>query len=72
MRRIITMAAGVLLSLSLVAAGNAAPVGKAAAPKTGQGLQNSKKVVQAKVDRMKKTQDVKKKGYAKRQQAMKK
>lgn len=78
MRRIITMAAAVLLSLSLVAAGNAAPAGKAgalngkAAPKTSQGLQNSKKVVKAKMDRIKKTQDLKKKAYAKRQQAMKK
>lgn len=72
MRRIITMVAGVLLSLSLVTAGNAAPVGKAAAPKTSQGLQNSRKVVKAKMDRIKKTQDLKKQAYAKRQQATKK
>lgn len=72
MRRIITMAAGLFLSLSLVAAANAAPIGKGGAPKTGQGLQNSKKVVQTKIDRMKKTQDLKKKGLVKRQQAMKK
>lgn len=78
MRRIITMAGAVLLSLSLAAAGNAAPDGKAgasngkgAAPKTSQGLQNSRKVVEAKADGIKKTQDLKKRAYAKRQQAQK-
>ena len=66
------MAAGLFLSLSLVAAANAAPAGKGATPKAGHGMQNAKKVVQAKIDRMKKTQDLKKKGLVKRQQAMKK
>ncbi|GFO62543.1 hypothetical protein M1B72_20920 [Geomonas paludis] len=71
MRRLMTMTAGLILTLALAVAANAAPAGKGTAPKTGKGIQNAKKVAQAKMDRSKKMQDLEKKGHAKRQQAMK-
>lgn len=72
MKRLMALAMGLILSLSLVVVANAAPAGKAAAPKAGKGMQNAKKVMQAKFERTKKTQDIQKKAHAKRQQAMKK
>ncbi|MBU5635313.1 hypothetical protein KOM00_01035 [Geomonas sp. Red69] len=67
-----TMTAGLILSLSLAVTANAASAGKGTAPKTGQGVQNAKKVAQSKMERSKKMQEVEKKGHAKRQQGMKK
>lgn len=72
MRRLMALAMGLILSLSLGAVANAAPAGKAATPKTGKGLQNAKKVMQAKFERTRKTQDIQNKAHAKRQQAMNK
>lgn len=79
MRRTMVMAGAVVLSLSLVAAAQAAPAVKAAAPpgkavvrKEPKGMQNARKVMQARFDQMKKTQDMKRKGIAKREQEMRK
>ena len=71
MKRIITLAAVLLMSLSLAAATNAAPQPTSTAPKSPVGLQNSKKAMQGKAERDKKVREVSKKAHAKRQQAQK-
>lgn len=79
MRRIMVVVFAAALSLSLLAAADAAPAGKVAAPpgkttvrKESKGMQNAKKVMQARFDRMKKTQDMKRQGIARREQEIKK
>ncbi|BCG45307.1 hypothetical protein GEOBRER4_n0060 [Citrifermentans bremense] len=68
MKRIITMAAGLFVALSLTATAYAAPKG-ANLRKSSPGIENSKKVMQYRMQRDKKMQDVRKKGQLKRQQA---
>ncbi|CAG0990102.1 hypothetical protein [Geobacter sp.] len=68
MKRLVALAAGVFLSIFLVAAVNAAPAGTSDKPKQQQGIKNAKKAMQSKLERDKKMREVQKKGQAKRQQ----
>lgn len=68
MRRIITMLAGLFVAVSLAATAYAAPKG-ANGRKSSPGIENSKKVMQYRVQREKKMQDVRKKAQLKKQQA---
>ncbi len=86
MKRTMVLTGAMLLSLSLLAAAEAAPAAKAAAPaakaaappgktavrKESKGMQNARKVMQARFDQLNKTQDMKRKGIAKKEQEMKK
>jgi hypothetical protein len=68
MKRIITMAAGFLVALSLAVTAYAAPKG-ANVRKSSPGIENSKKVMQYRMQREKKMQDVRKKAQLKKHQA---
>lgn len=68
MKRLIVLAAGLFLSVSLIAVAGAAPVDTPAPPKQ-QGIKNAKKAMQSKLERDKKMREVQKKGQAKRHQA---
>mgnify|MGYP001175486259 CR=1 FL=1 len=79
MKRTMVLAGAMVLSLSVLAAAQAAPAAKAAAPpgktavrKESKGMQNARKVMQARFDQLKKTQDLKRKGIAKKEQELKK
>jgi len=69
MKHLVALAVGGLMSVSLIAAVDAAPAGTSGKPKQQQGLQNAKKVMQSKLERDKKVREVKKKAHEKRQLA---
>lgn len=85
MKRTVVLAGAMLLSLSLLAVTeaaqggkNAAPAAKAAAPpgkatvrKESKGMQNARKVMQARFDNLNKTQDMKRRGITKKEQETK-
>ena len=68
MKRLVALAVAVLLSAAQISAADAAPA-RSAEKSRPQGLENARKVMQSKLERDKKTREVKKKGQAKRQQA---
>jgi len=69
MKRLYALALGVFLSMSLVAAGNAAPTGTSGKPKQQQGIQNAKKAMKGKLERDQKVQQARKQGQAQKKQA---
>lgn len=68
MKRLYALALGVFLSLSLIAAGNAAPTGASGKPRQ-QGIRNAKKAMKGKLERDKKVQEAGKQGQAHKKQA---
>uniref|UniRef100_A0A831UCV8 Uncharacterized protein n=1 Tax=Geobacter metallireducens TaxID=28232 RepID=A0A831UCV8_GEOME len=70
MKRLCALAVGVLLSVSLVAAVNAAPEKTTGNPQAQQGEKGGKKAMEAKREREKKVREVKKQALTKRQQAL--
>jgi hypothetical protein len=69
MRRLIALAVGGLLSVSLAAVVSAAPAATSSQPKSSLGITNARKAMQGKLERDKKIREVQKKGQAKRRQA---
>ncbi len=69
MKRLVALAVGGILSVSLVAAVNAAPAGTSDKPKQQQGIKNAKKAMQSKFERDKKMREIQKKGQEQRRKA---
>jgi len=69
MKRLMVLAAGVFLSIFIVAAVNAAPAGTSDTPKQQQGIKNAKKAMKGKLERDKKVQQARKQGQAQKKQA---
>lgn len=69
MKRLMALAAGVFLSIFIVAAVNAAPAGRSDNPKQQQGIKNAKKAMKGKLERDKKVQQARKQGQAQKKQA---
>ena len=71
MKRLVAVAVGIMLSASLIISANAAPKKKSSAVvlKQPQGIINSKKVMQYRIEREKKMIEVRKKAQAQKHQA---
>jgi len=69
MKRLVTVAVGALLSISMIAVANAALAQTSAVSKQPQGIKNARKVMQARFDHEKMMQEVRKQAHEKRRLA---
>ncbi|UFS70603.1 hypothetical protein LPW11_00065 [Geomonas sp. RF6] len=69
MKRLVAVAVGGMLAISMVASVGAAPAARTERPKQQQGIVNAKKVMKHRLEREKKMHEVRKQGQLKKKQA---